>query len=84
MTIQLTLNSLNDHKSLWQKYFGYYDHGKKQETNGFTISCFFLWHTVTCMPGQLGYTFNKILEHAFKYLQALQNDCRMDVFRKSF
>ena len=43
----------------------YYDHRKKEETNGITMSCFFVWqfmvHSMICMSGQTGSASLKLL-----------------------
>ena len=58
MTIQSIIKVNNWLTGLWLTDFPYYDHGKKQETNGITISCFFVWqfmvHSMICMSGQPG------------------------------
>ena len=43
------IKSLTGHRSLWLTDFPYYDHRKKQETNGITTGCFFVWQFMVCI-----------------------------------
>ena len=53
---KIPLKTLTDHTNLWLTHFPYYDQEKKQETNGITISCLWVWqymvHSMICMSSQ--------------------------------